>query len=94
MKRGDSDTTGIRTSEGFAVLKGSKLSATIVKSCSENARKYREKYASKISTEFVLTEDVLVSSPSAGAAFVGGASISGNEVWKTEDGIALKNLDC
>lgn len=53
-----------------------------------------EKYATKIDADYVFTEDVLVSSPSAGAAFVGGTSISGNEVWKTEDGIPLKNLDC
>ena len=94
MKRGEVDATGVRTTEGFAVLKGSKLSPTIVKSCPENARKYRQKYATKISSDYVLTEDVLVSSPSAGAAFVGGASISGNEVWKTKEGIALKDVDC
>ena len=78
--------------EDFAVLKGSKLSSTIVKSCPENARKYREKYATKIDADYVFTEDVLVSSPSAGAAFVGEASISGNEVWKAEDGIPLKKF--
>ena len=38
-------------------------------------------------------EDVLLSSPSAAAAFVGGTSSKGNELWKTEDGITLKNLE-
>lgn len=93
FKYGESEATGKRTSEGFAVLKGSKLSSKIVKTCPENAIRYREKYASKISEDFVLQEDVLVSSPSAAASFVGGASISGNERWHTEDGISLKVLD-
>lgn len=92
MQRGDAVANGIRTSEGFAVLKGSKISAKIVKSCPENARKYRKKYASKINDEYVLIEDVLVSSPSAAAAFVGGASISGNEAWKSKEGILLRDL--
>lgn len=43
--------------------------------------------------DWVLTEDILLSSPSAAAAFVGGASLSGNELWKTADGMTLKDLD-
>lgn len=93
MQRGDITASGVRTSEGFAVLKGSKLSPTLVKSCPENARKYRKQYESKIDKNFVLLEDVLVSSPSAAAAFVGGASISGNEAWKTKDGISIKKIE-
>ena len=92
MQRGDITASGVRTSEGFAVLKGSKLSPTLVRSCPENARKYRKQYESKIDKNFVLLEDVLVSSPSAAAAFVGGASISGNEAWKTKDGISIKKM--
>ncbi len=92
MNRGKSSATGMRTAEGFAVLKGSKLSPTVVNSCPENARKLREKYANKIDPNFVLTEDVLISSPSTAASFVGGGSISGNEVWKTKDGTLLRDL--
>lgn len=93
FKYGESEATGKRTSEGFAVFKGSKLSAKIVKTCPENAIRYREKYSSKISADYILQEDVLVSSPSAAASFVGGASISGNERWHTEEGVSLKELD-
>lgn len=39
-----------------------------------------------------MTEDLLFTIPSAAAAFVGGSSLSGNELWKTADGIALKNI--
>ncbi len=92
MQRGDASATGIRTSEGFAVLKGSKISPKTVKSCPEKAIKLREKYSSKINSDYILMDDVLVSSPSTAASFVGGASISGNEAWKTKEGTQLKDL--
>ncbi|MEA4900552.1 GIY-YIG nuclease family protein [Desulfitobacterium sp.] len=85
--------TGRRTSEGFVVLKGSAVVEGLQKSCPENAVKLRERYKDKINADHILTEDILFSSPSAAAAFVGGASLSGNELWKTSDGISLKNLD-
>lgn len=93
MKKGDATAIGVRTPEGFAVLKGSSLSPTLVKSCPENARKYRKQYESKIDKNFVLLEDVLLSSPSAAAAFVGGVSINGNEAWKTKEGVSIKNIE-
>ena len=68
------------------------MSTKLVKSWPENARKYREKYSPKINEKFVLIDDVFVSSPST-AAFVGGAGISGNEVWQTKDGVKLKEYD-
>lgn len=85
--------TGRRTSEGFVVLKGSILSQKIAKSCPEIAIKARTKYSDRINKDNTLTDDVLLSSPSAAAAFVGGSSLSGNELWKTENGIPLKHIN-
>lgn len=85
--------TGRRTSEGFVVLKGSTLSQKIAKSCPEIAIKARIKYKDKINESNTLVDDVLLTSPSAAAAFVGGSSLSGNELWKTEDGRTLKNIE-
>lgn len=85
--------TGHRTSEGFVVLKGSILSTKIQHSCPENARKLRMKYTDKIDVNGILTEDVLLTSPSAAAAFVGGSSLSGNITWKTADGRTLKDIE-
>lgn len=85
--------TGRRTSEGFVVLKGSILSKKIVPSCPEIAIKARAKNKDKINKNNTLTDDVLLSSPSAAAAFVGGSSLSGNEWWKTENGISLKHIN-
>jgi hypothetical protein len=85
--------TGRRTSEGFVVLKGSSITAGLQKSCPENVIKLREKYKDRIDANHVLMEDLLFSSPSAAAAFVGGTSLNGNELWKTIEGVLLKNLE-
>ena len=85
--------TGKRTSDGFVIFKGSVLNSKIVKSCPKNAISYRERYASVIDDNNTLTEDILVSSPSAAASFLSGTSVSGNDVWQTESGVSLKELE-
>lgn len=46
----------------------------------------------KIDSNGILTADVLLSSPSSAAGFVGGASLSGNAHWKDADGKTLREL--
>lgn len=74
------------------VLAGSAISSTTNKSMKSSDRALRQKYADIISPDWVLKKDVLFSSPSAAAGFVGGASLSGNAIWKTEEGVSLGNL--
>lgn len=93
FNRANLNATGRRTSEGFVVFKGSFIAPNLQKSCPENVIKLRERYKSKIDGSHILMEDVLFSSPSAAAAFVGGSSLNGNEFWKTENGVTLKNLE-
>ncbi len=93
FKTSKAEATGKRTSEGFVVLSGSQINVTISKSCPESARKAREKYKNNISIEGFLSTDVLLSSPSTAASFVGGSSLSGNVMWKTVDGLTLKDLE-
>lgn len=85
--------TGKRTSEGFVVLKGSQISAKLTKSCPDLTLRNREKYAVKVDENFVLTEDILFTSPSAAASYIGGASLSGNATWRNVQGITLKNIE-
>lgn len=85
--------TGKRTSEGFVVLKGSQISAKLTKSCPDPTLRNREKYAAKVDENFVLTEDILFTSPSAAASYIGGASLSGNATWRNAQGITLKNIE-
>lgn len=93
FNRTNLNAIGRRTSEGFVVFKGSAVASNLQKSCPENVIKLRERYREKIDDSRLLTEDILFTSPSAAAAFVGGSSLSGNELWKTAEGITLKNLE-
>ena len=52
----------------------------------------RKKYDGKIDINGILTADLLFSSPSSAAGFVGGASLSGNALWKDVEGKTLKAL--
>ncbi len=84
---------GVRTPDGFVVKKGSLISKKIAKSCPEYAIKKRNQHKGIIGEDYKLLEDILFSSPSGAAGFIFGASKSGNAVWKTSDGILLKDLD-
>jgi len=47
----------------------------------------------KIDNKGILKADILFSSPSAAADFVGGGSFNGNIVWKDTRGRTLKEID-
>lgn len=83
--------TGCVVADGFVVMKGSRLDPTISKSCPSNVVEFRQKFSSRIIDD-VLTEDVLLPSPSAAASFVSGSSRSGKIAWKTAEGVALGQL--
>lgn len=85
--------TGKRTSDGFVVLKGSQICSKLTKSCPDSTLRNREKYASKVDENFILTEDILFTSPSSAASYIGGVSLSGNASWSNSEGITLKNID-
>ena len=92
LEYGKGKAIGKRTSEGFVVLKGSVINPTMTKSCPEKAVKDRRKYADKIDKNNTLTADILFSSPSGAAGFIGGASLSGNALWKDSNGKSLKDI--
>ena len=85
--------TGKRTSDGFMVLKGSQICSKLTKSCPDPTLRNREKYASKVNENFVLIEDILFTSPSSAASYIGGASLSSNACWCNAEGTTLKNID-
>ena len=85
--------TGNRTSDGFMVLKGSQICSKLTKSCPDPTLRNREKYASKVNENFVLIEDILFTSPSSAASYIGGASLSSNACWCNAEGTTLKNID-
>ena len=75
------------------VLKGSQFSAEEVKSCSECIRNKRKMLLDEGKVvNGVFVEDVLFSSPSTAAGCICGRSLNGRELWKTEEGKSLKEL--
>lgn len=92
---GNAAATGIVTSEGFVVLKGSSVNEkTSAKSLSAGMKKLRDKIFTEGKVEnMVTTEDILFSSSSAAADFILGYSVSGPRTWKTKDGRTLKEIE-
>lgn len=84
---------GIFTNEGFVLLKGSEINPILNKSAHGFTIKAREQNKNKISVDNKTMEDILFSSPSASAGFVGGSSLSGNAMWKTDDGKSPKDFN-
>ncbi len=85
--------TGQRTAEGFVVFKDSQLNPDTTNSCPEYVKRNRNTHREKISDKYQLLADVPLSSPSAAACFVGGASLNGNTQWKNEAGVTLDKLE-
>ncbi|MDD3999888.1 MAG: GIY-YIG nuclease family protein [Bacilli bacterium] len=90
--KGKYNAQGIITNEGFVVLKGSQISNEIKQSARDSVAKARKANTNRINN-YVLSEDILFTSPSAAADFVGGCSLSGNVVWKTDDGKCPKDFN-
>ena len=94
------DRSGVKASgkpisEGFAVLKGSKIAANISASLSKSATDKRQALFDKgiIDTHFTFTQDWAFSSPSLAAAIVVGYSINGRSAWKNKNGLSLKDVE-
>lgn len=95
IKMGNVSATGMVTSEGFVLLKGSVVNEkTAAKSLNAGTKKLREKlFAEGKVNNLITTEDILFSSSSAAADFVAGYSVSGPRTWKTKDGKTLKEIE-
>jgi len=93
LRTAKTNATGRCTREGFVVLKGSQLSAQPTSSCPESIKRLREKYADRIDQQAILTDNILLSSPSAAASFVTYASTNGVVLWITKDGRSFKEYE-
>lgn len=88
------DAIGEQTSEGFLVLKGSKIADSMTPSTSPSFVKFREDLIEKgIIVDLEFNEDFIFSSPSYAAAIVMGRNANGLTEWKTSDGRILKSIE-
>ena len=94
VSSGSGRAYGIRTADGFVLLKGSSIHHTPADSLNIGIRKKVEQ--SRACGEIrddILQNDKLFSSASAAAAFAVGYSISGPQQWKTDSGETLKAFE-
>jgi len=82
---------GKQTSEGFVVLKGSKISPKDANSVPVEVKKRRQ--GVKVDENNATLEDMLFSTPSGAASFVTGSSANGWAEWKTANGKNLHDLE-
>ncbi len=85
--------TGKRTNDGFVIIKGSTINPQMTESCPKNVLKSREEYADKITENYELTSDIPMTSASAAAGFIGGASLNENAMWHDSEGRSLKQIE-
>ena len=95
LNNGEVSANGYPTSEGFVVLKGSKITPNNASSVTRGViNKKKELYSEGVVDENnVFTRDWLFSSASAAAVVVAGYSINGKIAWKTEKGKTLKEFE-
>lgn len=80
------NASGMRTSEGFVVLKGSQIADSVTKSCPKAICDLREKLIKNgtIDANWVFTENRIFSSPSTAAGVVMGRSANGLTEWRSK----------
>lgn len=84
---------GEQTTEGFLVLKGSKITQKVVPSMQKSMQNLREDLISKeIIKDFIFQEDWVFSSPFTAASIILGRNSNGLIEWKNKDGKILKEL--
>ncbi len=74
----------------LVVKAGSTVSKDIAYSPTFRGTKTIEKLRAQYVVDGITTEDVLFSSPSSAANFITGSSSNGMVLWKTEEGISIK----
>ena len=89
------DARGISVSDGFTVLKGSKVAPSVTPSFSLPLQKFRNRLIETgiIDENLLFTRDYLFSSPSTAASIVRGASTNGRIAWKNSAGQTLAMVE-
>ncbi|WP_418991251.1 GIY-YIG nuclease family protein [Alistipes sp.] len=92
------DGQGVKSADGFIVLKNSIMASSVIRSFTEKYQLLRDKLLTDkivVPSEQGLrfTKDFLFSSPSTAASIIMGRCANGLSEWKTKDGRILKALD-
>lgn len=83
---------GIKTGNGFRVLRGSFISAHIAPNMYEVVKRLRHENTRNIDSSNRLTVDIDFDNAGQAARFVTGKQINGLEEWQTDEGVTLKQF--
>ncbi|MCD4790490.1 MAG: GIY-YIG nuclease family protein [Bacteroidales bacterium] len=92
------DAQGVPTSDGFVVIKGSKVASSTVPSMFQNFKQLRNKLIGNVviilnNGNLEFSEDYVFSSPSTAAIIIMGRTANGLSEWKLKDGTTLKDFE-
>lgn len=92
------DASMVQTSEGFAVIKGSRFADPVANSFPPSLNKIRESLLEKEllireDGKLILTDNRVFSSPSTAAAIVMGRNANGLTEWKNRRGETLRDME-
>ena len=91
MKYKDGVGYGFNEGSTFMLFKGSRLNSEPTPTCPKSALRERQRMTEERKIkDWILQENIRMSSPSAAASFIGGASLNGWDTWKTKSGLTLK----
>lgn len=93
LKDREAEGAGRQTTDGFVLLKGSKIRPLLSNKAPANCRKNRRRYQHLINSDNELTDDALFTSPSAASSFLIGYSTNGKLHWKDQAGTSLGDLE-
>ena len=89
------DAKGLIVSDGFMVLKGSKISYDITPSTAEWVKNIRNKLIEKaiVNQSFTFESDYVFTSPSVSAAIIMGRNANGRIEWRNSNGKSIKDIE-
>ena len=96
LTRRGTNSKGKRVSDGFVLLKGSKIALDEVDSCADSIKEKRQLAFAEgkvVNAEGIIQEDILFNTPSGAAAFAIGGSANGLIEWRNENKVTLKEIE-
>lgn len=89
------DAQGLLVSDGFAVLKGSKISVSEVPSIAASLASLRGKLISDgiVNSDLEFTRDYVFTSPSLAASVLMGRNANGKAEWKNNEGKTINDIE-
>lgn len=95
QERSGIKASGKPVSEGFAVLKGSRITENVASSLPKSVIDKRQLLLDKgiVDENLTFTQDWIFTSPTLAAEIVVGYSINGRSAWKNKNGVSLKEIE-